>query len=227
MTTGGRVALAVAIAAFIDASLVGAAAWLYMRPPVHDESAARREAAAYRAYRQLFSPMQPGPAECRTDAELDALTAALAGPLAPPAEYARHWRDTPEVRLHGKWLVDVELLRGSRKEAVQWYRERIDRGTELLLEPVYNAAWAARTAGLAAEYTPWPPGMPISGSPSVPHRRGAALTFADVARGDAVERAAADWEQTRRRLTGLPDLLEMIELVARQVGVWPLLLYPN
>src|SRR5437879_1503404 len=105
----GRLILLVASTMALDAGLLGVSAWLAFVPSRLDDTRQRREAEAYTAYRKRFGPSQIGPAECRSEADLVVLEAALAGPLAPPPEYAQAWPDTAAVSLYRKWLVDTAL----------------------------------------------------------------------------------------------------------------------
>jgi hypothetical protein len=175
-----------------------------------------REFEAYQQYRERFGPGQPGPAEVRSRTELDALDAALAGDLAPPAEYAAAWADTEAVRLWSKWRTDADLLRQAEAALNEWYRGLIRRGTVMLLGPAVDSRWRQDLGALLreAETPPVKPAAAIPGSPAVPVRRGAPLTYAGVFEFDRVEQAAADWAETRGRLLDLRGLADALGLTA-------------
>jgi hypothetical protein len=208
----------------LDAGLFGVSAWLALFPSRLGDSSQRREAEAYAAYRKRFGPSQIGPAECRSAADLAELEAALAGPLAPPPEYAQTWRETAAVQLYRKWLLDASLVRRHQATLAEWYRSLAHRGTELLLTK-YDASWAASAAALVAESAtpPFPRTGSVPESPKLNLRRGAALTFEGIVESDLVEQAERDWKATVWRLSGLPGLWDLF----RQVAGWPAIFSPG
>jgi hypothetical protein len=173
------------------------------------------EAEAYQAYRAGFSPPRLGPAEVRTREQVDSLTAALAGPLAPPAEYAAAWADTDASKLRAKWLTDLDLLRGSVERLDDWYRGLIRRANTLLLtETPPDATWRREATKLLAEgdAPPVKPEAPVERSVGLPLLRGKPLTYAAAFAFDRVERARRDWQDAGSRLSGLRDLSDALGL---------------
>jgi hypothetical protein len=209
----------VVVLAIIEIAMLGLSALLLAYPPRDDSSRQQREAAAYEQYRQRFGLAQIGPAECRSDADLDELNAAMTGSLAPPAEYATAWQDTPAVQLYQKWLTDIALVRRHQDSIAERYRSLTRRGRELLIAPSFDAKWVKASAALLGEEPPLPTGN-MTESPELKQRRGVALQYEAILDSDLVERARDDWNATKWRLTGLPEACEILAQIGRRIGCW-------
>lgn len=171
-----------------------------------------REFAAYKDYRDRFRPPQLGPNDVRSRAELDGLRADLAGPLAPPPGFA--WAGTEAERLWEKWKTDARLLGTAEETLYEWYRGLVRRATALELVPAVDYRWRGDVAALVADAgtPPFRPDDPIPGSPKVPARRGAPLTYGPAFEFDRMALARQDWENEKARLLdlrGLADALGM------------------
>lgn len=175
------------------------------------------EADAYREYRAKFDPPRLGPADVRTRDELDALDAALSGELAPPAEFAEAWADTEAVRLHEKWRTDARLVREAEGRVHDWYRGLIRSANQLLLlDKPPDFGWRGQVDALVkqAAIPPFRASDAVPGSPTVPVRRGAPLTYAPAFEFDRLDLARRDWDDTRDRLTTLRNLTDAVGLTS-------------
>jgi hypothetical protein len=172
--------------------------------------------AAYKAYRDRFRPPRLGPADVRSRAELDRLEADLSGDLAPPPEYATEWEGTEAVRLWEKWRADAALLRRAEETLYDWYRGLVRRATGLQLAPAADYRWRQDVGALVADAgnPPFRPAEAVPGSPRVPVRRGAALTYTPAFEFDRVAVARQDWEAERARLLALRDLADALGMAA-------------
>jgi hypothetical protein len=207
----------------LDVALVGVSAWLFVSPPTLDRSAEEQAAAAYQVYAKALDTFPTGPAECRSERDLDALDTALAGPLAPPMDYANRWRDTAAVRLYRKWLVDASLLRRHSRDIATEFDDATSDGESLLFEPQYDADWAARSSTLLS-HSPTKKTGPVPESEAIPVRRGRMLRFEDIYETDLVRRAERDWSATAQRLTGIPDFFEFLSLIGARINSLPLMM---
>jgi GTPase SAR1 family protein len=175
-----------------------------------------REFAAYKDYRDRFRPPRLGTSDVRSREELDRLDAALAGELAPPPGYAAAWAGTEAVRLWEKWKTDAGLLRAAEERLYEWYRGLLRRATGLQLVPAADYRWRRDVAALLTDVDSPPAGRsdPIPGSPKVPIRGGATLTYAPAFEFDRVAVARQDWENEKARLLNLRDLADALGLTA-------------
>jgi hypothetical protein len=176
-----------------------------------------KEMDAYQAYRARFQPPRLGPAEVRTRDELAQLASALAGELAPPPDYAGAWSKPPTeaVRLRDKWQADVTLLGEAEGRVNDWYRGLIRRANQLLLsEEPPDGPWRDKVAAAVAaeDAPPFVASDPIPGSPAVPVRRGAALTYAPAFEFDRIDQARRDWADARDHLLALRSLADALGL---------------
>lgn len=192
-----------------------------------------KEFDAYRDYRAKFQPPRLGPPDVRTREELAQLEAALAAELAPPPEYAAAWTGPPAteaVRLRSKWQADVTLLGEAEGRVNDWYRGLIRRANQLILsdEPP-DFGWRSRaTAAVAAETDPPFRGADkVPGSPAVPVRRGAALTYAPAFEFDRIDQARRDWADARDRLLALRSLADALGLTTGPGTPPPVLALPE
>ncbi len=180
----------------------------------------RREFAEYTKYRDQFRPPQISPPGVRSRRDFEQLDADLAGPLAPPAEYAEAWTDTESAQLWKKWKQDTSLLRVAEAGLSEWYRNLIRRGTVLVLGPTLDGRWRSDVGLLVAESDkpPFDPAATIPGSEALPIRRGAALLYAPAFEIDRVDQARGDWDSTRERLLTLRDLADALGRTSADVS---------
>ena len=175
-----------------------------------------REYAAYTEYRARFQPPQFSPADVRTRADFDRLSAELVGPLAPPPEFERQWADTEMVRLRAKWREDLKLLEAAEAQVHAWFQGQIARASGLMRAAVpvevSPSQWRADITDTLAQTPPFDPAAPVPGSESLPFGRGAALTFDTAFRFERSANARRDWEQMTARLADLRDLADAVGL---------------
>ena len=188
-----------------------------------------KEIDAYRTYRAKFQPPRLSPAEVRTREELAQLESALAGELAPPPDYAAAWSEPPTdaVRLRTKWQADVTLLGEAEGRVNDWYRGLIRRANQLLLtEEPPDGAWRDKVTAAVAEEDkpPFKSSDPIPGSPAVPVKRGAALTYAPAFEFDRIDQARRDWVDARDHLLALRALADALGLTPPGPGTPPAVL---
>jgi hypothetical protein len=152
----------------------------------------------------------------RSRAELDRLDADLAGELAPPAEFAAAWAETQAVRLWDKWRTDAGLLRRSEETLYEWYRGLVRRATALQLVPAIDARWRQDVTALTTDGSrpPFQSDDPIPGSPRVPVRGGAVLTYLPAFEFDRIALARQDWDGERGRLLDLRGLADALGMTA-------------
>ena len=170
---------------------------------------------AYRIYHTKFQPPRLPPTELRTQRELAELTTAIATELAPPSQYSSTWTDTEAVKLRSKWNTDVTLLREAEDRLHDWYRGLTRQANQLLLaDRPPDATWRNQINKTVSEAkTPlFSSKSAIPGSPSVPVRHGAALTYAPVFEFDRIDLARRDWIDTRDRLLALRNLADLLGL---------------
>ena len=173
----------------------------------------QREADTYADFYRQFLVPRLGPAEVRSQQQIDALAADLAGPLAVPAEYASEWVETDAGRVAAKWKTDLGLLEAAGREMADWYRSRSRRGDLLLLtETPPDPAWREAVARLLAERPPFD--GEIAGSPTAPGLRGKPITWGHASFTDRAAAAFGDWREMQGRLTSLAELCDALGLTA-------------
>ncbi len=188
------------------------------------------EADAYRDYRAKFLPPRLGPADVRTQAELDALEKSLSGELAPPTEYATAWSGTEAVRLHDKWKTDARLIREAESRLHDWYRGLIRSANQLMLAekpPDYGWRTQVETLLRQAQAPPFSPTETIPGSPGVSVSGGDSLTYAPAFAFDRIDLARRDWEDTRERLGNLRSFADALGLTTGPGAPPPVLDFPE
>ena len=174
-----------------------------------------READAYADYRKQFLPPRLGPAEVRSQQQIDALEADLAGPLKVPEEFADEWADTEAGKLAAKWPGDLWLLGLAERALHDWYRDHCRRADLLLLtDTPPDPGWRAKVGQLLAEVPFRSPADVMEASATAPGPRGKQLTYGAAFALDRVAAARRDWDETAARLTALRDVSDAVELTA-------------
>ncbi len=183
------------------------------------------ECDTYKEYRERFHPPRIGPAEVRTQKELDALFSELDGALKPPAEQAEAWAETAAVRLFHKWRVDAALLRATQSTLHDWYRGLVRRGTSQLVSSTIDGSWRASATRLLADAgaPPYEIAAEIPGSAKLAIPRGAAIRFAVAFEFDRVEQARGDWRDVQARVIAMRDLADALGMTGAPN---PLLAFP-
>ena len=173
------------------------------------------EARDYRAWRAKFAPPKLGPAEVRSRSEAQELEHDLTTSLAPPAEYAGQWADTPAGKLRAKWRADVPLLLAAESRWHDSARDALRRVNALLFtDSAPDPTWRRSAMAALDAKEPEPRSQAIPGSPVVPGPRGRALTYESIAHVTRVDAALRDLAEAQNRLKGLLDLTDAVGLTA-------------